>query len=141
MKHYLKEIHYQYTINPELIKENHPFMHSLLQNDILSWEDKIMVAMEIFLGGLDATSTTIAMTLHYFSQNPLIQEEARLNAIHSNDLEFLKCCIKETLRLSPTAGGYARFLANGVQLDDYTIPQGVSYFLFILTLITLILLF
>lgn len=86
-----------------------------------------MVAIEVFLGGTDATATTAAMTLHYLSQNLLIQEEARQNALHSNDLEFIKCCIKETLRLSPTSGGNARFLGNDIKLDDYNIPQGVSW--------------
>lgn len=33
-----------------------PFMDSLFSNKSLSWDDVIMLVMEIFLGGIDAVS-------------------------------------------------------------------------------------
>lgn len=95
-------------------------MYSLFSNDQLTWEDKIMIAIEIFLGGIDATATTIAFTLYYLSKNPETQNLAR-----SGDSEFLKACIRETLRLSPTAGGNSRFLNKDIEMGGYFIPKGV----------------
>lgn len=98
-------------------------MHSLFSNENLSEDDKIMLAMEIFLGGIDATATTVAMTLHYLAYNPKIQQKARNM---DNNRTYLKACLKETLRLSPTAGANSRFLPKDVVIGGYVVPKGVS---------------
>ncbi|RZC32340.1 cytochrome P450 CYP12A2-like [Asbolus verrucosus] len=67
----------QYVKNPEDFKNSQPYMYSLLSNNNLSLEDKIMLAIEVFLGGIDATATTAAFTLYYLARNPEIQEIAR----------------------------------------------------------------
>ncbi|XP_008190935.1 cytochrome P450 CYP12A2 [Tribolium castaneum] len=119
LERHLEQIKFQFSENPESVKESQPYMYSLFSNDQLSWDDKIMLAMEIFLGGIDATATTISFTLHYLSQNPEIQKMAR-----SQNTDFLKACIRETLRLSPTAGGNSRFLSNNTVIGGYLIPKG-----------------
>lgn len=98
-------------------------MHSLLSNESLSADDKAMLAIEVFLGGIDATATTIAMTLHYLSWNEDVQNRARENS----DRKYLRACFKETLRLSPTAGANSRFLAQDAVIGGYHVPKGVLY--------------
>lgn len=82
-----------------------------------------MLVMEIFLAGLDATSTTLTMTLHYLSQNKIIQSKAR-NSISNNN--YLRACIQETLRLSSPAGANSRFLAQDAIFSGFMIPKGVN---------------
>lgn len=117
----------QYKENPKQFQEKQPYMNSLITNDHLSWDDKVMLAIEIFLGGMDAVATTVSLTLYYLSQNVKIQEMARDSLMNGTD--FLKACIRETLRLSPTAGGNSRFLNTNALMGGYLIPKGVLYFL------------
>lgn len=101
-------------------------MYSLLNNEKLSWEDIIMLSIEVFLGGIDATATTAALTLHYLSHYPNVQDVARQEALSENEEYcFIKACIKETLRLSPTAGANSRFLPNDCEIGGFLIPSGV----------------
>jgi cytochrome P450 len=123
LKQHLEDVKIKYSENPEDVKKTQPYMYYLISNDTLSWEDKIMLAIEIFLGGIDATATTIAFTLHYLSQNVEVQESARLSITEGE--QFLRACIRETLRLSPTAGGNSRFLNHDTVMGDYIIPKGV----------------
>ncbi|XP_068893179.1 cytochrome P450 CYP12A2-like [Tenebrio molitor] len=123
LKQHLEDVKIKYSENPEDVKKTQPYMYYLISNDTLSWEDKIMLAIEIFLGGIDATATTIAFTLHYLSQNVEVQESARLSITEGE--QFLRACIRETLRLSPTAGGNSRFLNHDTVMGDYIIPKGM----------------
>ncbi|KAK5642950.1 hypothetical protein RI129_009117 [Pyrocoelia pectoralis] len=110
---------------PNVLKEQNPYMFSLLENKNLEWDDVVMLSLEIFLGGIDAVATTLSLTLHYLSHNDQIQAIARDDAINGNgNYPFLRACIKETLRLSPTAGANSRFLVKATDIGGYQIPAG-----------------
>lgn len=127
LKDHLINIKRSYEENKTLIKKENPFLFELFENKNLQWEDIIMLMIETFLGGIDATATTAALTLHYLSHNIDIQNIAREESISENtQYPFLKACIKETLRLSPTAGANGRFLIHDTQIGNYLIPKGVS---------------
>lgn len=107
--------------------ETHPFLSSLFANKNLSWNDKLMLAMEVLLGGIDALATTLTLTLHYLAKNKEVQETARQNAKNDKDYRFLTACIKETLRLSPTAGANTRRIVNDAVFSGYKLPAGVNF--------------
>lgn len=74
----------------------------------------------------------MAMTFHYLATNPEIQEQAHQNVLgqgSAEGLSFLRACIKETLRLSPTAGANSRFLASDANIGGYVVPAGVSSYI------------
>lgn len=64
----------------------------------------------------------MTMTLHYISKDPSIQDQAR----NDHTLQFIRACLKETLRISPTAGANSRYLAKPAVIGGYQIPAGVS---------------
>lgn len=75
----------------------------------------------------------MAMTFHYLATNPEIQEQAHQNVLgqgSAQGLSFLRACIKETLRLSPTGGANSRFLASDANIGGYVVPAGVSSYMF-----------
>lgn len=111
-----------------MIAETHPFLSSLFSNNQLSWDDKLMLAMEVFLGGIDALATTLTLTLHYLAKNKEVQEIARQDAKNNNEHRFLTACIKETLRLSPTAGANTRKIVNDAVFSGFQLPAEVMFF-------------
>lgn len=113
--------------DPSLIAEFHPFLSALFDNKNLCWEDKLMLAMEVFLGGIDALATTLTLTLYYLAKHKDVQEMAREDAIKSKDCRFLTACVKETLRISPTAGANTRQLINDAIFSGYRLPAGVNF--------------
>ncbi|KAF2879869.1 hypothetical protein ILUMI_26299 [Ignelater luminosus] len=126
LKDHLSNTKKLYEENKTLLKKENPFLFELFENKNLQWEDIIMLMMETFLGGIDATATTAALTLHYLSHNIDIQNTAREESTSENpQYPFLRACIKETLRLLPTAGANSRFLIHDTQIGDYLIPKGI----------------
>lgn len=103
---------------PGFVKVN-PFVFHLFENNRLSWKDVLLLCMETFLGGIDATATTLTMTLNYLSENEEAQKLAGENKA------YLLACVKETLRLSPTAGASSRFTKENCIMSGYQIPKGV----------------
>ncbi|KAJ8978275.1 hypothetical protein NQ317_009615 [Molorchus minor] len=118
----LIKIKKQFSNNPDLVKSEQPYMYSLLNNKQLTDDDIVMLSMEIFLGGIDTTATTTGLTLHYLAKNTVVQNQAR-NDASTSDMKYLRACIKETLRLSPTAGANSRLLAEDTFFGDYLVPK------------------
>lgn len=90
----------------------------------------------MFLGGSDTTSTTVEWTMTELVRNPAImkkaQEEVRRivgkkTKIEDSDvdqMDYMKCVIKETLRMHPAAPLLApRETTSSVKLGGYDIPD------------------
>lgn len=98
-------------------------MSALYSNSSLKWNDVLMLCMEIFLGGIDATATTLAMTLHSLSINEDVQDMAR-ESIQTDSLTYLRACLKETLRMYPTAGANSRYISENAVIGGFQVPAG-----------------
>ncbi|RYR67586.1 hypothetical protein Ahy_A03g013982 [Arachis hypogaea] len=98
--------------------------------------------LDLFLAGSDTVSTTIEWAFAELANNPEImkkvQEEVRRivggkSMIEENDLnemKYMKCVIKETLRLHPPGPLLIpRETANSVEIKGYHIPKKVTVYI------------
>ncbi|XP_031624946.1 cytochrome P450 4c3, partial [Contarinia nasturtii] len=88
--------------------------------------------------GHDTTSASICWTLFLLGTSPHIQEKVveELDSIFDgdrtrpptmkelNDMKYLECTIKESLRLYPSVPFLGRHLHEDVQIGEYLIPAG-----------------
>ncbi|KAK9718153.1 Cytochrome P450 [Popillia japonica] len=108
----------------ENLQNANPYMNSLLKNPTYNWNDKLMLTMEVFLGGIDATATTIAVTLHHLAHNKKVQNLARNECTQDDTrLPYLKACVKESLRICPTGGASSRVTITDTNIAGYLIPK------------------
>ncbi len=73
------------------------------------------------------------MMLYELAKNPSIQakiyEELKKDEIKPGHFPpLLRACLKETLRLHPTAGGTSRIIDSDAVLSGYNVPKGVSFY-------------
>jgi cytochrome P450 len=104
----------------------------------LSDDDVQANVREAFVAGSETTGAAIAITLHQISSNPriewLVRKELRevlgdRSLPEYDDLDrlpYLKMCIRETLRLYPSAHVFGRRAEQDVEVGGYTIPEGSS---------------
>lgn len=75
------------------------------------------------------------MMLYEFARNPQIQaavyDDLIVNKLRPGYAPpLLRACLKETLRLHPTAGGTSRIISSDAILSGYRVPKGVTLILF-----------
>ncbi|KAL6258761.1 hypothetical protein P5V15_010709 [Pogonomyrmex californicus] len=115
---------------------------SLLER-VLAREDDAKVAsilaLDLFLVGVDTTSTSVASVLYQLALHPekqalaydeicniLPQRDAPLEATNIDNLKYLRACIKETLRMYPVVLGNGRCMSSDTVIGGYRIPKGVQ---------------
>jgi len=102
----------------------------------------------IMFAGHDTTSASVSWTLYLLGRNIEQQErvveevdsifgEDKTRDITSEDLtklKYLECCIKEALRIYPSAPFIARTTVEDLILDDHTVvPKGTDSSVFIIS--------
>jgi hypothetical protein len=60
----LQEMKHRFKESPEETAAAHPFLASLFDNPTLEWKDIVMLAMEIFAGGIEAVSEVTFTRIH-----------------------------------------------------------------------------
>ncbi|KAK4037016.1 hypothetical protein OUZ56_029060 [Daphnia magna] len=126
---YLEEARQKLKQNPAVFLEEDPILCHLLENDNLSATEKNLLVTEMFQGGIDATGTVVTMMLYEFARNPQIQaavyDDLIVNKLRPGYAPpLLRACLKETLRLHPTAGGTSRIISSDAILSGYRVPKG-----------------
>ncbi|XP_031620366.1 probable cytochrome P450 49a1 [Contarinia nasturtii] len=96
-----------------------------------------VLALDLFLVGVDTTSVAATSTIYQLSQNPDKQEilykelksimpdvRAPVDTKTLEQMPFLRACIKETLRLYPVVIGNGRNLQSDAVIAGYHVPKG-----------------
>eukprot|EP01006_Ploeotia_vitrea_P057489 TRINITY_DN68181_c3_g1_i1.p1 TRINITY_DN68181_c3_g1~~TRINITY_DN68181_c3_g1_i1.p1 ORF type:complete len:408 (-),score=44.41 TRINITY_DN68181_c3_g1_i1:365-1588(-) len=91
----------------------------------------------LYFAGVDTTSNTIQWLWYNLARFPEVQEKlaAELHEVLGGanpkpgdfaKLPYLSACVKESFRLTPTAGGMARWVQEDTTLLGYHIPKGTQ---------------
>jgi cytochrome P450 len=99
------------------------------------------LTIEFTVSGHDTVTSATSFSLYLLSQNPEAQQKVfeEVTRIVGDDLnvhptqnqlqemKFVECCIKETLRLFPPVPMYGRNLDEDLDLDGKIIPAGSNF--------------
>uniref|UniRef100_A0A1I8QAX8 Cytochrome P450 49a1 n=1 Tax=Stomoxys calcitrans TaxID=35570 RepID=A0A1I8QAX8_STOCA len=98
-----------------------------------------VLALDLFLVGVDTTSVAVSSTIYQLAKNPekqqkLFQELQRLFPTHEAEINqnvleqipYLRACVKETLRMYPVVIANGRSLQSDAVINGYHIPKGTN---------------
>ncbi|XP_076952762.1 putative (S)-N-methylcoclaurine 3'-hydroxylase isozyme 2 [Bidens hawaiensis] len=116
-------------------EEEKTFLDRLLENGFS--KDQINAcALELFIAGVDTTSSTIEWAIAELLKNKeamsKLQEELKYKTAESqlSNCSYLNACIKETLRLHPAVPFLIpRRAFEACEVMNYTIPQNAQIFI------------
>ncbi|XP_029039888.1 probable cytochrome P450 301a1, mitochondrial [Osmia bicornis bicornis] len=98
-----------------------------------------VLSLDLFLVGIDTTSSAVASTLYQLALHPEKQDlaykevcnifpskDTQIEGKHLEQLKYLKACIKETLRMYPVVIGNGRCMTKDTVIRGYRVPKGVQ---------------
>ncbi|KAJ2949960.1 hypothetical protein O0L34_g11283 [Tuta absoluta] len=114
-----------------------------LEKEGLIDRDGIREEVDTFMfEGHDTTSAAISFMIMRIANETKVQDQIykelyqifgdsqRAPTIEDfNEMRFLDCCIKESLRLYPPVPLLARYISEDIKLGKYTVPQGAVTFI------------
>lgn len=108
----------------------------ILQQSSLSKKELYAAITELQIGGVETTANSMLWLIFNLSRNPAAQKKL-LQEIrevvppdqdpcgeHIKSMSYLKACLKESMRLSPSVPFTSRTLDKDTVLGDYAIPKG-----------------
>ncbi|KAF0542315.1 cytochrome P450 [Gigaspora margarita] len=111
--------------------EKLPVDEQLTHNELIS---QVMI---LLLAGHETTSTALSWALYFLAKNPDVQDRLRKEVVELftdrdhfptfdeiEQLKYLECVFKETLRIVPPVPGLFRTNLNDEILNGYVIPKG-----------------
>ncbi|XP_047202612.1 1,25-dihydroxyvitamin D(3) 24-hydroxylase, mitochondrial [Girardinichthys multiradiatus] len=108
----------------------------ILQQSCLSKKELYAAITELQIGGVETTANSMLWVIFNLSRSPAAQKRL-LQEIrevvpsdqdpcgeHIKSMPYLKACLKESMRLSPSVPFTSRTLDKDTVLGDYAIPKG-----------------
>ncbi|XP_023142738.1 1,25-dihydroxyvitamin D(3) 24-hydroxylase, mitochondrial [Amphiprion ocellaris] len=108
----------------------------ILHHSSLSKKELYAAITELQIGGVETTANSMLWFIFNLSRNPgaqrkLLQEIRAVVPLdqdpcgeHLKSMPYLKACLKESMRLSPSVPFTSRTLDKDTVLGDYAIPKG-----------------
>ncbi|XP_038870975.1 1,25-dihydroxyvitamin D(3) 24-hydroxylase, mitochondrial-like [Salvelinus namaycush] len=112
------------------------FLCDIYRHSQLSKKELYAAITELQIGGVETTANSMLWAIFNLSRNPCVQkkllQEIREvlpasqtpSAKHLQRMPYIKACLKESMRLSPSVPFTSRTLDKDTVLGDYSIPKG-----------------
>ncbi|XP_075234243.1 putative cytochrome P450 49a1 [Lycorma delicatula] len=136
---YITDAMYQLKLKGTLeCSADSSLLERILSMDPSNPKTASILALDMFLVGIDTTSAAIASILYQLSQNPekqeilynevtnVLKKDENLTAKKLDQLPYLRACIKETLRMYPVVIGNGRCMTKDTVIRGYLIPKGTQ---------------
>ncbi|XP_078508144.1 1,25-dihydroxyvitamin D(3) 24-hydroxylase, mitochondrial-like [Lissotriton helveticus] len=117
-------------------KATDDFLCAIYADSKLSKKEMYAAITEMQIGAVETTANSLLWALFNISRNPLVQDKL-LEEIHrvlcpdqipsADDLKsmpYLKACLKESMRVSPSVPFTTRTLDKETRLGEYLLPKG-----------------
>ncbi|XP_013145296.1 PREDICTED: probable cytochrome P450 12a5, mitochondrial isoform X1 [Papilio polytes] len=95
---------------------------------LLAIDEKVAILManEMLLAGIDTVSFTTVGLLYNLASNPKVQEKLRKEILSDKPNQYLRACIKESMRLYPILPANLRRTTKEHIVGGYVIPKGID---------------
>ncbi|XP_072540918.1 1,25-dihydroxyvitamin D(3) 24-hydroxylase, mitochondrial [Salminus brasiliensis] len=112
------------------------FLNNIYHNNALTIKDLYAAIAELQIGGVETTANSTLWAIFNLSRNPQAQDKLLKeitevvpagetpSAEHIKNMPYLKACLKESMRLSPSVPFTSRTLDKDTVLGDYSLPKG-----------------
>ncbi|KAL5817322.1 hypothetical protein ACOSQ3_025700 [Xanthoceras sorbifolium] len=87
----------------------------------LTQESIKSILLDMFIGGTDTTATTMEWATTELVKNPMVGDKSKIDENDVNQMEYLKCIVKEALRLHAPVM-ITRATTTSTKLEGYDIP-------------------
>ncbi|XP_078598372.1 putative cytochrome P450 49a1 [Branchiostoma floridae x Branchiostoma japonicum] len=117
------------------------FLQSLLSRSDVTFEEAMLMAVDLMAAGIDTTGNTLMFNLFCLAKNPEAQEKLYreiqevvpagqpIDDKVLNRMHYLRAVVKETFRLCPTVGNNIRTLDRDMVLSGYVVPAKTKIFM------------
>ncbi|GLH07255.1 Probable cytochrome P450 301a1, mitochondrial [Gryllus bimaculatus] len=138
---YLTDVAEKYINEAIANKKKNPDRPPSILEKLMEKDPKVarVMASDMLIGGVDTTSHLSASLLFHLAKNPEVQRRLReemrrvlpskttvITEDLTNEMPYLKACLKESLRIFPIAMGNVRETPADVVLGDYQVPKGTD---------------
>ncbi|XP_077583097.1 1,25-dihydroxyvitamin D(3) 24-hydroxylase, mitochondrial [Stigmatopora nigra] len=125
-----KRLESNHTIAPD------DLIGDILQSSNLTQRELYATLAELQIGGVETTANSMLWAIFNLSRNPATQREllSEITRVvppeqkpcgeHLKSMPYLKACVKESMRLTPSVPFTSRTLDKDTVLGDYAIPKG-----------------
>ncbi|KAG8447087.1 hypothetical protein GDO86_014514 [Hymenochirus boettgeri] len=119
-----------------LSKGSEDFLCTIYNDSKLSKKEMYATITELLIGAVETTANSLLWVIFNISRNPHIQnkvlEEIKHvllpdqvpTAEHIRSMPYLKACLKESMRITPSVPFTTRTLDKETILGDYVLPKG-----------------
>ncbi|XP_066267336.1 probable cytochrome P450 49a1 [Branchiostoma lanceolatum] len=129
------------TEDGKLTESNTDFLQSLLSRNDVTFEEAMLMAVDLLAAGIDTTGNTLMFNLFWLAKNPEAQEKLYQEIMEVvpagqpvddkmlNKMHYLRAVVKETFRLYPTVPNNVRTLDRDIVLSGYVVPAKTMIFM------------
>ncbi|XP_036427126.1 1,25-dihydroxyvitamin D(3) 24-hydroxylase, mitochondrial [Colossoma macropomum] len=116
--------------------QSEDFLCDIYHNSPLTKKELYAATTELQVGGVETTANSTLWAIFNLSRNPQAQDKLLKEirevvppgetpcAEHIKNMPYLKACLKESMRVSPSVPFTSRTLDKDTVLGDYTLPKG-----------------